>query len=977
MPGECIWRDGERISVPPKAFLVLRCLLAQPGQLVTKQQLMAAAWPDTFVGDVVLNVAIRQLREACGDDSKAPRFIETVHRRGFRWIGDAHLSGVEDRPAQQQDSATPDFVGRAAALVELERCYGQAAAGRRQVVFVTGDSGIGKTALVDEFLRRLGVKGLGVGESDPPQPPTPNPLTPVFVARGQCTESFIAGAAYRPMVEAIESLLRHGGSAMRAAFVKHAPTWMLQMPELLSAEEVEALRRSVTASSGDRLQREIERAIEAASSAHPIVLLLEDLHWSDPATVGLLWGLAARRETAHLLIIGTYRAIDAIAEQHPIVRMKRELASKKQCLEIALDGLDAAAIGLYLDRHFADHALPAELAFRLRSQTSGNPLFLLNALADFEARGWLSRRDGAWTCSVGLDTLDAVMPDGTRDIISFRLDSLPRATQELLEAASAAGEVFPTQVLAAAVGRSCEDVESECAGLGRAGLFLQDGGDVEWPDGSRGRQHTFRHALYRQVLDARVTPTRRQLLHRQIAARLQSGYGARCSEIAAQLLFHCERAGDLLRALDQIDVLVPQAYARRATHEAEALTAHAIALLKRSPPTEQNQHRLLQVTIAHGMALGASRGVGSVEAGEAFGEARALGRSLPTSPEHVMSLVTLSVGALMNGRLQESRRLGEELLALAGPEAPAHTAICAYLSIGSARLYVGEVAAAVDDLQRGIDLLEADSIGTGEIAFGPGVGLRTALGTALILVGQGERGWASIMAGVELAKTMEAPWYRGFALAAASVSSIFRGDVAQAKLWSSELLAYCDAHGLAHWPAMQRVHLAWAAVIETRDPACIDALEHAVESFRPIGGLVPPRICSLLADAYLCVGRLDDAARAIDDAFDSRWEERLYHAELWRQRAALTLARPTPTNARRQQRDDAEQMLTHALAIANEQGAHLFSLRSTIDLCRLWQSTGKTEPALRQLSQTIAGVHAGFPEADRRAATELLAQLNG
>src|ERR1051325_2911244 len=84
---ECIWRNGKRIGVPPKAFLVLRRLMGRPQALVTKQDLLHAAWPDTHVVDNVLPIAVGQLRDALGDTHKPARFIETVHRRGYRWIG--------------------------------------------------------------------------------------------------------------------------------------------------------------------------------------------------------------------------------------------------------------------------------------------------------------------------------------------------------------------------------------------------------------------------------------------------------------------------------------------------------------------------------------------------------------------------------------------------------------------------------------------------------------------------------------------------------------------------------------------------------------------------------------------------------------------------------------------------------------------------------------------------------------------------
>src|SRR5688572_25206886 len=121
---ECIWRDGEKIGVPPKAFLVLRRLMERPGQLVTKSDLLDTVWPGTFVTETVLNNAVAQLRQALGDDPRRAKFIETVHRRGFRWVGPSQ-SGADPAPAEdaaslEADSAE-DFVGRSESIAELER----------------------------------------------------------------------------------------------------------------------------------------------------------------------------------------------------------------------------------------------------------------------------------------------------------------------------------------------------------------------------------------------------------------------------------------------------------------------------------------------------------------------------------------------------------------------------------------------------------------------------------------------------------------------------------------------------------------------------------------------------------------------------------------------------------------------------------------------------------------------------------------
>jgi len=155
---ECLWRDEQRIPLRGKTFAVLCCLLEHSGQLVPKAALFKAVWPDTYVSDSVLMTCISELRQALEDDRKRPRFIETMHRRGYCFIGTVRRPGSGARrpksePTPSSQSLDPNFVGRESEIAQLHKWLEKALNGERQIIFVTGEPGIGKTRWSKPFYR--------------------------------------------------------------------------------------------------------------------------------------------------------------------------------------------------------------------------------------------------------------------------------------------------------------------------------------------------------------------------------------------------------------------------------------------------------------------------------------------------------------------------------------------------------------------------------------------------------------------------------------------------------------------------------------------------------------------------------------------------------------------------------------------------------------------------------------------------------
>ena len=253
-------------------------------------------------------------------------------------------------------------MGRETELAISTSWLAKALSGERQIVFVTGEPGIGKTTLVEAFrqrIRELGVR-LGVQLATPitiqnsrfPIACIPNPAHP-WLGRGQCIEHYGAGEAYLPMLEALGRLCRdETGNSVITLLRQHAPTWLVQMPALLSPTELEELQRRTAGVTRERMLRELAEALEVITAERPLVLVLEDLHWSDVSTLDLLSMLARRQERARLLIIGTYRPVEVLTRDHPLKGIKQELQLHGQCEELALDFLSEAAVAEYLAMRF-------------------------------------------------------------------------------------------------------------------------------------------------------------------------------------------------------------------------------------------------------------------------------------------------------------------------------------------------------------------------------------------------------------------------------------------------------------------------------------------------------------------------------------------------------------------------------------------------------------------------------------------------
>jgi len=579
---QCLWRlqetaQDERILLAPKAFAVLRYLVEHAGRLVTQDELLDAVWPETHVQPEVLKSRIFEVRSALGDRPKTPRFIETLPRRGYRFIATVH-----DSPAATSAVPLPPadshLVGRAGMLETLRACLHQAVQGQRQLVFVTGEPGIGKTALVDAFQQQAMAEVPGLR-----------------LARGQCLEGYGGMEAYYPMLEALGALWRGaGGDAVVQTLATHAPTWLVQFPALVTREHRDTLQRELLGATRERMLREIAATLETLTVGRPLLLVFEDLQWVHHATVDLLAALARRRAPAQLLLVATYRPpVDAAFWQHPLQALTQELLVHQLCHELVVAPLSKADVAAYLVATSAGARLPEDLAELVYRHSEGNPLFMRAALDHLTQQGLIAREADGWSLLVPIETIALGVPESLRQMIDAQIARLRPEEQRTLEVASVAGAVCTASVCAVAAHQEAEHFEALCETLARRQHMVRAAGPHQLPDGSISQRYEFVHALYREVCYGRQAPGRRATLHRRLGERMEVVFATQVHDVASELAYHFEAGADWGRAIVYLRLVADTAGRRYAYREAATTLQHALTLVPHLPEaSERTQHAL-------------------------------------------------------------------------------------------------------------------------------------------------------------------------------------------------------------------------------------------------------------------------------------------------------------------------------------------------------------------------------------------------
>ncbi len=840
------------------------------------------------------------------------------------------------------------FVARERELARLDHTLAYAQRGRGQIIFVTGEAGSGKTALLDEFVRRVvsaqgdvvavsGTCSAHIGPGDPYLP-----FRDMLRLLTGDIEAKRASGALSPeharrlwdaLPDTLEAVVEHGpdliGSffngetlALRAeALTPTHARWRTRLSTLAGQPTSAVARRPVKAPPAN-VREQIAAVLTAIARSRRLLLIIDDAQWADDETIGVLFHLS-RLATARLFIACAYRpgdvALGRNGQRHPLESVINEVQRVTGEAPIDLDAAEGRAfIDALLDA--APNRLDIQFRETLYQHTGGHALFTVELISGLKSRGELMRdATGHWTAG---DTLDwQRLPARVEAVVAEHVGRVPTQWQALLQAACVEGGEFTAGVVADAIGLAEADVARALSGELSQHYQLVIATRVDRIGPQRWLRYRFRHALFETYLYQRLDAVTRTQLHEAIGAALENRYANRHAEfpeIALQLARQFEAAGLNLKAAGYGLIAGQRAARLSAYQEAGQLLTHSVTLLAAVPDSMERARLETNVQLALGAAL-LEQGWGTPDRARAFDRALALARQTGATTELLHALHSLIDLAQGRGETVRAVALSHELLRLAEQTGQPPLLVLAHYSLGSSQFIAGNVSVARAQLDQALAL-------NAHAGHDPLTGADVTLGAlawsilAAWLMGDSAAAEAYVEQVEQRARQIDHAFSLGIALTIGICPYwLWQGCPAE-----DRARRYIDQLGqLAHGVPMFR---AWVKVFDgywrarRGEANGLAQLRQGMADWAATGsrsGYVYQRL--LLIEVYLLTGEIAAAQQAADDAlaFIEQSGNRMYEAELHRLRGEVAMARGD--------RAEAEAYFRHALDVANAQGAIMWA----------------------------------------------------
>jgi len=845
-------------------------------------------------------------------------------------------------PARAQQTllaATSTLIGRKQEWEALQEVWHAASAGEPRFVLVTGEAGIGKSRLAEEFLLWASQQGAVTAKARS------------YAAEGQLS------------LAPVTDWLRSDG--LRAPLRQLDAVWLTEvariLPELF-AEQPDVPRYESVTEYGQR-QRFFEalaRAILAASQ--PLLLLIDDLQWCDQETLEWLHFLLRFDPTARLLVIGCARA-EELPQTHPLRTLLLHLRNSMRVTELTLQPLDAAETAKLASK-VANRELDMDLVMHLFQETEGYPLFVVEMVrADL---GRVPTSPPEADRSPRQPPLDdaRTLPPRVHAVLVGRLLQLSASAREFVEFAATIGREFTLDLLITVGNADADSAVRALDELWHKRIVRERGAN----------NYDFTHDKLREVAYGEISAPQRRMLHRRVAQALEAMHAEEdLDSVSGQIASHYERAGMIEQALPSYRRAAAVAQRVYANEDAIGLLSRSLELLELLPAGSKRDKQELSLQLALAPINRVTKGWATVELERVLDRALALCDTVGDEAQRAQTLFGLQSLYVVQARLERVQMISDELHTLyqrsPGTVPPPFTG----MMLAGARLHLGRITDAnaqfaqiitAHDPDQLLHLQESQGVNYAALA-------RAWQAHALWCLGYSQQALSRGLDAVKLAQDLDQPFNQALVSAYLALLQQLRADEAVAREHAEQALALASTFQAPYYRSWAGILVSFALALEQPDEERIGRLRGSIAEFKASSArLRLPYYLSLLAQVYGKAGRVKEGLASINEALaEARaHNERWWDAELHRLRGELLLMHGADAS-------DVEAALLRAIAIARSQQARSLELRATMSLARLWITQNRSDDARRQLSDLYAWFTEGFDTPDLQAARLLLAHL--
>jgi class 3 adenylate cyclase/predicted ATPase len=837
------------------------------------------------------------------------------------------------------------FVGRAAEMAALETALDRAIEGDGRVVGVVAGPGLGKSRLCFEFSERCRARGITVYDAHGISHGKLIPFLPVlevFRAFFRITDEEDAQATRERIA---------GRMLLHDASLRDVLPFVFDFLDVSDAErplppmEPEEKQR--------RLYATVRRILQARSQREPAVFLLEDLHWFDSGSEGVLEVLVEMTGATRTLLVVNFRP------EYYAAWMQRSYYHPLPLLSLGPEAITE----LLQDLLGTDPSL-AGLGDRIRNRTGGNPFFIEEVVQVLSEAGSLVGDRGAY--GLARPATELTLPATVQAVLAARIDRLEERDKYVLQTAAVIGKEFSGAVLKRVADLPETDLSVALTKLAISEFIYER---VLYPE----LGYTFKHALTQEVAYGSLLVERRQAIHERTAEAIEALFRSGLPEHYAELAHHYGHSRNTEKAIAYSELAGQRAVQRSANAEAIEHLSSALERLKSLPETLERTRRELELQIALGAPLMAIRGYGAPEVGAAYDRALELCRKIGETPELFPVLFGLSGFYWLRAELRKARELAEQLLILAQRVGDPALLLQAHAALGAASFYLGEPTVAREHWAQAMVLYDPERHRSHAFVYGrdPGVVCLASAAVALWHLGYPDQALERSDEALALARKIAHPFSLAFALFRAAWLHEF------CRVWpvvaehTEAAIAISAEQGFADFLLLGTFRRGAALVEQGGTDEGIAQMRDALAAMPSRGReLDRPYYLAGLAAAYRKAGRTGDALVHVTEALAlvEKRDERHWEAEIYRVKGELLLESGGSCKA--------ETCFRRAIEIARRQSAKSLELRATTSLARLLDKQGRRAEARRMLGAIYSWFSEGFDTADLRDAKALLDALS-